>query len=501
MKRILLLHIGMIYIAANTYCQSSRLPLEKLDSFISKTMQDWHLMGLALAVVKKDTVIVAKGYGYRDYDKKLPVTKNTVFPVASCSKTFTAALMGMAEKDGIIKLSEPVHQYFPEFQLYTDELTRTVTAEDMLSHRTGSAGHDWAWAFNTNFPEDVYLKRIKYQETFAPLRTEFQYSNFMFFALSTLSGKLYNTNWHDLVTKKIFQPLEMQHTYSSYISRNHFYPDTAMTYEFHDSFLLKKTNQMDDLLGAGSINSTADDLAHWLQMWISGGKYNDQQLLSPGFVKRSFESHFIVDGGTNEQYPDEHFRNVGYSWFLSSYRGHYKAHHTGNIDGFSSSITFFPFDSLGIVVLANQNNSMLIRLIPDFIADLAFQLPVRDKNSFLLERRKKFATEPQRLVNIDTVSIQPQFSLDKYTGSFYNPGYGDLKIETFKKTLKLTYYSLELILIPKGGHRFFSHYNWEEGVAPDGVGEVLFHFDNKGMLQSLQVPFEPAVKDIVFQKK
>jgi CubicO group peptidase (beta-lactamase class C family) len=368
MKRILLLTFGLIYISSFTFCQSSRLPLEKLDSFVSKAMNDWHLMGLALAVVKNDSVIFTKGYGYRDYAKKLPVTQNTVFPIASCSKTFTAALMGLAEKDGKIKLAEPVHPYFPEFQFYIDELTNTVTAEDMLSHRTGSAGHDWAWSFNTNFPEDVYLKSIKYQETFAPLRTQFQYSNFMFFALSVLSGKLYNTTWNDLVSKKLFHPLDMHHTYSSYISRNHFYPDTAMSYEFNDSFLLKKTNQMDDLLGAGSVNSTAADLSHWLQMWINGGKYKNQQLLTTDFVKRSVESHFIMDGGINEPYPDEHFSNIGYSWFLSSYRGHYKAHHTGNIDGFSSSITFFPFDSLGIVVLANQNNSMLIRLIPDFVA-------------------------------------------------------------------------------------------------------------------------------------
>ncbi|HEX7905184.1 MAG TPA: serine hydrolase [Chitinophagaceae bacterium] len=501
MNRFLHLLAIMIIFHTRSFCQPHHFPIEKLDSFITKAMNDWHLMGLAIGIVKNDSVILAKGYGYRDYMNKLPVTDNTVFPIASCSKTFTTALMGIAEKEGKIQLNKPAHPYFPQFQLYTDQLTRQVTVEDMLSHRTGSAGHDWAWTFNTNFPEEIYLKRIKYQEPFAPLRTQFQYSNFMYFALSVLSGKLYHTTWNDLVSKKLFQPLEMNHTYSNYVSRNNHDNNAALTYEFNDSFQLKTTNQMDDLLGAGSVNSTATDLVHWLQMWINGGTYNHKQLLSPDFIKRSIESHFVVDGEINDQYPDEHFSNIGLCWFLSSYRGHYKAHHTGNIDGFSSSISFFPYDSLGIVVLTNQNGSPLIRLVPDFVADLAFGLPIRDKNSALAERRKKYEMPKPVLVNPDTISSKPFFATEKYTGRFENAGYGEIKIEEYKKALLLTYYNLKLLLIPKGGHRFSSHYWWEEGIFPNGVGDVVFKFDNKGVLQSFQIPFEPAVKDIVFRKQ
>ena len=503
MNRFFLMLAEMFIFPALLFCQPPHFPTDKLDSFITKAMNDWHLMGLAIGIVKKDSVILAKGYGYRDYMNKLPVTENTVFPIASCSKTFTTALMGIAEKDGKIQLNKPVHQYFPQFQLYTDQLTRQVTAVDMLSHRTGSAAHDWAWTFNTNFPEDVYLKRIKYHEPFAPLRTQFQYSNFMFFALSVLSGKLYKTTWNDLVCKKLFQPLEMNNTYSNYASRNNHHANAALKYEFKDSFQAKTTNQMDDLLGAGSVNSTAADLAHWLQMWINGGAYKNKQILPPDFVKKSIESHFVVYGGINDQYPDEHFSNIGLCWFLSSYRGHYKARHNGNIDGFSSSIIFFPYDSLGIVVLTNQNNSPLIGLVPDFVADVAFNLPVRDKNSVLIAGRKKYESNAKKsvLINFDTISSRPLFSTEKYTGRFANAGYGEIKIEPHKKALLLTYYNLKLFLIPKGGHRFSSHYWEEEEVSPNGVGDVVFKFDNNGALQSFQIPLEPTVKDIVFGKQ
>jgi len=502
MNSLRILLAGMIIFSSPSFSQSNFFQTEKLDSFVGRAMSDWHLMGLAVAIVKKDSVIVAKGYGYRDFFNKLPVTENTSFPVASVSKAFTTALIGIAEKDGKLQLDKPVHQYFPEFQLYTDQLTNSVTAEDMLCHRTGVAAHDWAWAFNTDFPRDVYLKRLKYLEPFAPLRKEFQYNNFMFFALSVLAGKLYNTTWSDLVTKKLFQPLEMKNTFSSYVLRKD-YSDVALKYEYKDSFKLEPTNEMDDLLGAGSINSTANDLSHWLEAWINGGAYKGTQVVPSDFVRRAIESHFVADGSLNPKFTDEQFYNVGLCWFLSSYRGHYQVQHTGNIDGFSSSVTFFPLDSLGIVVLANQNSSALINLVPDFVADLVFNLPVRDRNAAFIERRKKYDSAQRKLsgINVDTVTRKPLFSLEKYTGKFQNPGYGPATVEVYKKSLLLTYYDLKLVLLPKEGHRFSSHY-WEEEIAsPNGVGDVLFHFDKQGALESFQIPFEPTVKDIVFKKE
>jgi hypothetical protein len=324
----------------------------------------------------------------------------------------------------------------------------------------------------------------------------------MFFALSVLAGKLYNTTWNDLVSKELFQPLEMKNTHSSYKSINDF-SNVALKYEYKDSFKLEKAGQMDDLLGAGSINSTASDLARWLQVWINGGMYKGKEIIPPGFVKRATESHFVADGSINPKFPDEYFYNLGYCWFLSSYRGHYQAQHTGNLDGFSSSVTFFPLDSLGIVVLANQNGSTLIQTVPDLVADLAFDLPVRDKNSVYIKMRKRYDSSQQKLpkINVDTITSKPLFSLEKYTGNFQNPGYGPLKIEVYKKALLLTYYDLELVLVPKEGHRFSSHYKEEDIASSNGVGDMVFHFDKQGKLKSFQIPFEPTVKDIVFKKE
>lgn len=501
MKALNLLLLGMVLLPIQAFGQSSLFPVEKVDSFITKRMRDWHTMGVAISIIKDDTVLVSKGYGYRDYARKLPITGNTVFPIASCTKTFTAALMMMAAMENKIALDSPVHRYFPEFELYSDELTQQATVQDLLSHRTGLAGHDWAWTFNTNFKDEVYLKRIKHLEPFAGLRMKFQYNNFMYFALGALGTRLYHKNWNDLVREKFFHPLEMSHSYPSHSAMDES-DNIALTYEYEDSFRLQETKQMDDLMGAGSINSTAGDLARWLRMWIQGGVYKEHRLLSPEFVRKAISSHIVVNEGLSDQYPDEHFMNMGLSWFLSSYRGHYRAHHTGNVAGFSSMITFFPYDRVGLVVLTNQNNSPLLHLVSGFIADLLLDLPIRDKNSAMLVRRDSLKSKlPEAsFINLDTVSTQPLLPLINYSGSFLHPGYGSVRIDPYKKALLLKYFDLELMLLPSGANRFSSHYFEENKISTFGVGDVLFNLDEGGNIQSFNIPLEPAVKDIQFNR-
>src|SRR5215204_5341074 len=98
MKRLIFL-IVIVSCFFESVGQNKSLLIQKLDSFISEAMNDWHTMGLSVAIVKKDSVILAKGYGYRDIANKFPFTENTVFPIASCSKTFASALMGMASDE------------------------------------------------------------------------------------------------------------------------------------------------------------------------------------------------------------------------------------------------------------------------------------------------------------------------------------------------------------------------------------------------------------------
>lgn len=485
------------------YSQQQPLLVQKLDSFIFKTMEDWHVMGVSVAVIKKNEVIFSKGYGSSDFAAKKPVTGHTIFPIASCTKPFASALIGMAIEEKKLELNKPVRNYLPDFNLYNDELTQKATIKNLLTHSTGLPGHDWAWTFNTNYPREVYLQRIKFLEPSLPLGTKFQYSNFSYFLLGALTEKIYDRTWTELVTEKILLPLGMNNTVASYTTlKDH--EKLARTYDYRDSFKLEETKQMDDLLAAGSILSTADDLAQWLKMWINGGMVNGKRILPAGYINKAISPEIVASTEINAQSVDEPVINMGLGWFLSSYRGHYRAHHTGNLAGYSSSVSFFPFDSLGIVVLVNQNGSPLIRLIPNFVADIVFNMEVHDKNAEMLGRRKKFDAmrKNQAPINLDTVTRKPALTLASYYGEFHNPGYGTAKITAYKNGLLLNYENLELVLIPKGtGHSFSSHHTEDSLVFQWGEGDAVFKTNKKGEVESFSIPFEPEVDPIVFSLK
>src|ERR1044071_3716427 len=165
----LLLAIGSILIAQKNQPKTSD-PFAGLDTVFARVLKDRKAVGFAVAVVSKDKIIYSKGFGYRDLDKKLPVTPTTLFAIGSCTKAFTASLLGLLNKEGKIDFDKPVRDYLPELRFFNDELNNNVTVRDIMCHRTGLPRHDFSWyLFNTS-SRDSLVQRIKYQEPTAKLR-------------------------------------------------------------------------------------------------------------------------------------------------------------------------------------------------------------------------------------------------------------------------------------------------------------------------------------------
>jgi CubicO group peptidase (beta-lactamase class C family) len=119
--------------------------LTGFDAYMEKTLKDWNAPGVGVGIVVNDQLVFAKGYGYRDYEKKLPFTPTTLCPIASNTKLFTAVSAGMLVEEGKLSWDKPIRQSVPAIQFYNDELNNTVTLHDMLSHRTGITRHDTIW--------------------------------------------------------------------------------------------------------------------------------------------------------------------------------------------------------------------------------------------------------------------------------------------------------------------------------------------------------------------
>src|SRR5260370_1094689 len=166
--------------------------LAGFDAFMEKTLKDWNAPGIGVGIVVNDKLVFAKGYGYRDYEKKLPITANTLFPIASNTKLFTAVAAGFLVEEGKLTWDRPIRESVPTIEFYDNALNNTVTLRDMLSHRTGITRHDTIW-YKSDYTTKELFERLKYLEPKEPPRQLFLYNNMMYagagYSIEPQSGK------------------------------------------------------------------------------------------------------------------------------------------------------------------------------------------------------------------------------------------------------------------------------------------------------------------------
>lgn len=505
MRKIFLLLVACVCIQAG-FTQKTDKRLDGLDTFITRVLNEWKAAGVSVAIVEKNKVILAKGFGYKDYENKVPATENTLFAIGSCTKAFTAALLSFPMKEGKLDLDKPVNQYLPELRFIDNDLTNNVTARDMMSHRTGLPRHDLAW-YGAPTRRDSLIYNIRYFEKTAPLRRVWQYNNFMFLAQGVLAEKLSGKTWETLVKEQFFTPLGM--TASNTSMNDHVKaPDYSFGYNEKDGKIIKMKFANIDAIGpAGSINSNAKDMANWVMMWINGGKFNGKEIIPALYFNQAISSQMIIAGGlpTKEQ-PDVFFSNYGLGWFLANYRGHYRVEHGGNIDGFSTSTSFFPTDSIGIFVSVNQNGSAIPSIIRNTIADRLLNLKAKDWQRIQRSAYEKNMAAAKEKLKADSsmrkMGTKPSHALTDYTGTYTADGYGSIVIEQTKDGLSARYNSLTF----KTKHYHFNYFSFipvEEGMDADENDALKgqFAINVKGDIESLSLPLEASVKDIVFKKQ
>ena len=510
MKKIFLLIYCLMTIA--TFAQKIKLSVDKkftgLDTAFARVLKDWHAAGFAVAVVLKDKVVYAEGFGYRDYEKKIPVTPNTLFAIGSCTKAFTASLIGMLNKEGKIDLDKPVRNYMPDLKFYNNEMNDHITLRDMMCHRTGLPRHDISWYLFPSHSRDSLLTRIQYMEPSAGLREKWQYNNFMFMTLGAIVEKITGKAWEENIREKLFTPLGMTNSdvsLADWTKSN----EESLGYEVEKDSIIKKQDHYDiaAMSPAGSINSSVNDMAKWVSLWIHGGKLNGKEFLPPDFVTDAITVQMAAGGGLpDKDMPDLYFSGYGFGWFLSSYRGHYRVEHGGNIDGFSASTCFYPTDSIGIIVLSNQNGSSVPSVVRNLMADRMLGLKYYDWETYLKSRSdsakaKEKAAEIKKVKDTATVG-KDSHSLKDYEGVYSNPGYGPFEITLKRDSFFVSTPRMNLWMQHKN-YDIFSLWpiDDKEGIDTAGMSFLVqFNTNLSGDIESASIQLEASVKPIVFTR-
>ena len=262
--------------------------LDRLAAEIDRNRIDLHVPGAALAIVRGDEVIFARGFGVADVEKKTPVTPNTPFFIGSATKAFTATLVGMLVDEGRMQWDDPVEKYLPEFKLavQSKDPNDRATLRDVLSHRTGFTRMSFLET-NTGLSSDEILRRASSAEAFAPFRQRFLYNNVHYLAAGSAAAAAAGTSWDALMKARILAPLGMAATRTSLreawkdprVARGYTWDEARK--RFRLVTLETLGNNIDGIAPAGAISSTALDMTSWIRFLLRQGVHDGKALISP----------------------------------------------------------------------------------------------------------------------------------------------------------------------------------------------------------------------------
>lgn len=408
--------------------------LAGLDAELQKILTDWNAAGFAVAVVEKNKVVYAKGFGVKNIDNREPVTPHTLFAIGSCTKAFTSSLIGVLAEEGKLSYDEPVRTYLPALRFYNNDMDNLITLRDMMCHRTGLPRHDLSWYLNQSESRDSLIERIRYMEpTFRP-KEKYQYNNFMFLAQGVVVEKLTGQSWEKNMQEKIFKPLGMARSnmpYSAVKSDTNL--ATPHSYKNDSTLKIVPHYNIAGMGPAGAVYSSVAEMAKWVQTWIYGGSYNGKQVIPKAHFAEATSAQMAQGAGIpSNEFPDIMGGDYGFAWGLSSYRGHYQVEHGGAIDGFIASTCFFPNDSVGIIVLSNQDSRQLPTVVRRTISDRMLKLPAKNWNKLNLEAlaksRKAQAAADSTKKTENRAATRMSHPKKDYEGIYNHPGYGNLEV-------------------------------------------------------------------------
>lgn len=446
--------------------------LAGFDAFMEKTMKDWNAPGIGVGIVVGDKLVFAKGYGYRDYEKKLPITAQTMYPIASNTKLFTAVSAGMLVEDGKLTWDRPIRESVPTIEFYNSYLNNTITLRDMLAHRTGITRHDSIW-YKSEYSTKELFERLKYLEPKESPRQIFLYNNMMYagvgYAIQLQSGK----TWADFVRERIFQPLGMSHTVYS-IADMMKQPDYGVPFtERRDSMELYKIPYYEDtdgLAAAGAIISNIEDMSHWLIALMNNGQYNGKQVLPAKVLQTTMEPAIALPNATGQTRGWWEVLNQAYGMgrWTASYRGHLVAYHGGDLPGFHSQVSFMPNERIGVIVFVIGNHTA--PLYNPIVYNVYERLLGMDETPWtqrLLDIRlknKKAGLEARSKAGFGRVAdTKPSHALADYVGEYDHPAYGALRISMKDNALRFDFHKIGLPLAHFHYDRFDSPNDEEDG--------------------------------------
>ncbi len=434
--RYLLLLVVLALMTVNLNAQP--ISSKGIDTLVERTLKAFDVPGIAVAVIKDGKVIHSKGYGVRSLKTGKKVDENTLFGIASNSKAFTAAALGMLVDEGKIKWDDKVRQYIPEFKMYSPYVTEEFTIRDLLTHRSGlglGAGDLMLFPDSNNFTLSDIIGNLQYLKPVSGFRTKYDYDNNLYVVAGEVVARVTGKSWDAFVEKRIFTPLGMTHSAGSFDRLK----DKTNVIDAHAPVDGKvQVIQRDNLkLGhsAGGINTSVADLSKWVMVHLAHGVYgSNSHLFSEAVHEEMWAPQTIIPVRVAGPY-NAHFSAYGLGFFISDVKGYKQLSHTGGLEGIVTQVTMIPELGLGIIVLTNQQEGGAFSAITNQIKDSYLGITGTDRVEEYAARRrgatdgaKKITDSIWHMVDANVANATPQPDFSLLAGTYKDSWFGEVTI-------------------------------------------------------------------------
>ena len=502
-KAIVISLVALLLNSANVFAQNSPPATEKdftatYDARVRQTIAMFpDLPGIAIVVIRDDKPIFLRAYGMADKEAGIKANTDTLYYIASSTKSFTALAAAMLDKEGKIKFSDAMTKYTPGIRFKSD-IPDKITIRDLLTHTSGLRN-------SALVNRLAYTGQIEQSEIDHVLAggTTFNETNFGKYNYTNLGYNIYglalhyhlNKKWQDLLQERIFAPAKLQHT-TAYASKAR-----ARKYKIAAPYVidtdavnagkmvrsqLEKTDE--NMQSAGGVFMSISDLGRWLNLNMNGGKLGGKQVLPADLLRNA---HTGYTKSTRNEPPFSGDGEYGLGWQIGKYRNEKVIYHHGGYPGYRSHVSFMPDKKVAVGVLVN--NDALGGRLADMLAAYAYDWWLRTENPSirrdyakqLQETVKSFESRRQGIAAEATARAKREWQLTKpftdYAGKYKNDMLGTIEIIAKEKALAVRMGKLNTVATP-----YTQADTIRVVMEPGGNGDVIsFGKDADGKIGSL----------------
>lgn len=496
----LLLGLGLLW----TLQVFSQPDVAAMNSYLAKSLKDWGIPGMAVAIVKDGKVVLSKGFGVKKYGSRNPVDENTLFAIASNTKAFVATALGDLVDQGKLDWNDRVVDYLPYFELYDPYVTQETRIVDLLCHRVGlgTFSGDMMW-YKSSLTVPEIIQKIKYVPQAFGFRNGYGYSNLMFLTAGEVIKTVSGVEWDEYIREHYFQPLGMSRTITSTdllpTLGNYAIPHKP----FEDKVQPVSWVAWEQSGAAGGILSNVKDMSAWIQMNLDGGIWKEDTLIKKEIQNKLWTPHnnYVLSEKARKSVPGRNFAGYGLGWVLGDYYGNLVVSHSGGYDGMYSRVMMLPDMDLGIVILTNSMKGNTLPLCY-YIVNQYIEKDNRDWSAEWLENSKANNDHAEAIDSREKnrkKKIKPILEPDAYTGTFYSGMHGKVYIKMRDDELRMEFednpgYMATLT----HWHYNIWQINWDQTHAWFDFGTVQFLMNNDLEINGLH--FDVPNYDIFFDE-